>query len=78
MMTRYASRGVLESVLGPSAGFLNDTLSATGAAFAKDWSAADTSAVRRMIPLQNLFFLRRLTDAAEEGINHALGVPTKH
>jgi hypothetical protein len=76
-MSRYASRGVLSALLGPTAGAVEATAGAIGSLGAGDWSAADSRAVRQMIPLQNLIGVRHLFDAAEQGINHALGVPEK-
>lgn len=76
-MSRYASRGVLSAILGPTAGFVEDLASATQSLGRGDWSASDSRAVRRMIPLQNLIGIRHIFDAAETGINHALGVPDK-
>lgn len=76
-MSRYASRGVLSAILGPTAGFVEGVAGATQSLGRGDWSAADSRAVRQMIPLQNLIGLRHIFDAAEQGINHALGVPDK-
>ncbi|MBF0324218.1 MAG: hypothetical protein HQL42_04025 [Alphaproteobacteria bacterium] len=73
--SRYASRGVVDSLLGPTAGLAKDVVQATGAATRGEWKGADTHTVRRLMPLQNLFYLRRLFDTAEEGVNDALGVP---
>jgi hypothetical protein len=38
-------------------------------------AGSDTHALRQFAPDQNLFYLRRLGDMAEEGINDALGAP---
>lgn len=73
--SRYASRGVVDSFLGPTAGLAKDVVQATGAATRGQWTATDSHALRRLMPLQNLFYLRRLFDSAEEGVNEALGVP---
>lgn len=77
MRSRYASRGVLESLLGPTAGLINDTAQVAGSAATGDWRESDTRAVRRMWPLQNLIGASRLFDAGEEGVNRALGVPMR-
>lgn len=76
-MSRYQSRGVLAALLGPTAGMVEATAGAIGSLGGGDWSAADSRAVRQMIPLQNLIGLRHLFDAAEAGLNQALGVPDK-
>ncbi|MBI5122182.1 MAG: hypothetical protein HZA67_14360 [Rhodospirillales bacterium] len=54
---------------------LDTTIRFGGAALRGDWSASDTRALRRLAPWQNLFYLRRLFDAAEEGVNESMGVP---
>ena len=41
------------------------------------WTAQDTHKLREVMLLQNLFATRRLFDAAEDGINSALGVPLR-
>jgi len=73
--SRYASRGVVDSLLGPTAGLANDAVQVTGDAARGQWTGSDTHTMRRLMPLQNLFYLRRLFDSAEEGVNGALGVP---
>jgi hypothetical protein len=73
-MSRYASRGVLESLLGPTVGFGEGAMQAIGAAGAREWTQADTTAVRRMVPFQNLIGVRHLFDLAEHGLNQSLGV----
>lgn len=75
MASRYASRGVLESLLGPTAGLVNDAAQVTGSAATGDWRESDSRAVRRMLPLQNLIGLKYAFDAAEAGLNAATGVP---
>ena len=74
--SRYASRGNVEMFLGPSAGLVNDSLSVLGAGGDGQWTAAETHAARRLIPYQNLFYLRWLFDSAENGLNQAVGLPT--
>ncbi|CCG41587.1 hypothetical protein [Magnetospirillum molischianum] len=53
----------------------SDLSQVLGEAGRGDWKATDTHAVQRMMPYQNLFYLRQMFDAAEEGINEAFGVP---
>lgn len=74
--SRYQSRSVSEALLGPTLGAGLDTgVRVVGAAGRGDWQALDTRALRRLVPWQNLFYLRRLFDQAEEGVNETLGVP---
>lgn len=72
--SRYASRNVYGALFGPTADVIGDVvpLGMTG-----EWAAADTRAARKMIPLQNLWYLRQLFDKAEAGFNSAFGVPAR-
>ncbi|BAE52443.1 hypothetical protein amb3639 [Paramagnetospirillum magneticum AMB-1] len=75
--SRYASRSATEALLGPGLGAgLDTSIQVLGDASRGEWRSSDTRALRRLVPFQNLFYLRRLFDAAEEGINEAMGVPT--
>lgn len=76
-LSRYASRSGLDAILGPTAGKIGSVLQVTGAAASGDWTQADTKAVRRLTASQNLFYIRRLWDQVEQGINAGLGVPEK-
>ena len=72
--SRYASRSVSETILGPTlGGALNLAATVGSAAGHGEWKASDTRALRRLLPYQNLIYFRRLFDQAEEGINHAIG-----
>lgn len=73
--SRYGSRSSWEALLGPSAGLASDLSQVAGDIGRGGWRAGDTRAVRRILPWQNLFWLRRIFDTAEEGVNEALGVP---
>lgn len=76
--SRYQSRSVYEALLGPTLGTgLETGVRVVGAAGRGDWQASDTRVLRRLVPWQNLFYLRRLFDQAEEGVNEAFGVPGK-
>jgi hypothetical protein len=77
MMSRYASRNAVDTVLGPTAGFISDVAKATGALGSGEWVASDTRAMRRMFPFQNAITMRWMFDEAEEGINQALGIPER-
>jgi len=74
-MSRYAARGVLESVLGPTIGFGEAAMEAVGKGAAAavgdyEWTDADRRAVRRMVPFQNTITFRYLFDQAEAGLKH--------
>ena len=72
-LSRYASRSVLDQLLGPTVGKVESLAKVTGAMAARDWSAADTRALRRLSAFQNLFYVRRLFDQAEGALNGAVG-----
>lgn len=74
-MSRYASRSVLEAIFGPTYGAMGDVAQVTGSAFAGEWRESDTRTLRKLMPYQNLFYLRRLFDDAEEGVNKMFDVP---
>ncbi|MCC6315354.1 MAG: hypothetical protein IT337_15225 [Thermomicrobiales bacterium] len=73
-LSRYASRNAADMLLGPTAGKMQSVFQVTGAAATGDWSAADTSALRRMTALQNVFWLRGLLNKVEAGVNAKLGI----
>lgn len=73
-LSRYRSRGVSGALLGPTADWVEDMVTLTGALSAGDWIESDTHRLRKMLPLQNAFYLRQLFDAAERGANDAMGV----
>jgi hypothetical protein len=75
--TRYASRNAIGSLLGPTFDVVGDAIQVSGSAFAGDWAASDSHAFRKLVPLQNLFYLRQLFDATERGVNGAFGVPMR-
>lgn len=73
-MSRFASRNVAGALFGPTIGTVQDTAQVIGAVATGEATASDTRAARRLIPYQNLFYLRGLFDRAEHGLNGALGV----
>lgn len=73
-VSRYQSRNILGALMGPSAGFISDFSQVTGGLFEGDWKESDTRAIRRIMPYQNVFWLRQLLDQAEDGINRNLGI----
>lgn len=77
MASRYQSRNAVGALTGPSFGLASDIISITGSAFAGDWAATDTRAVRSILPYQNIFYIRKLLDQVENGVNSAFGVPQR-
>ena len=72
--SRYANRKTLESILGPTAGLVEDVGQLLGAAAKGEWTAAENSRIRRWVPGQNMIGFRHLFDAAEHGINQVFGI----
>jgi hypothetical protein len=76
-LSRFASRSAADMLLGPTWGKIESIPKITGALSSGEWAASDTSAVRRLLPAQNLFWLRGLLNKVEESANAAAGVPPK-
>jgi hypothetical protein len=83
--TRYASRSLTDALFGPTAGKFKDIQNVSSAISqailpGEDetgkpaWQSADSRAVRRLIPFQNLFYLRGLFDLSEDRLNDIMGV----
>ena len=73
-LSRYASRNVLGAIFGPSVGAIRDLQKVTAAGATGDIRQSDIRALRRLMPYQNLFYMRRLLDQAEAGVAAQLGV----
>ena len=72
-MSRYAARNITGALLGPSVGTVQDIFTGTGAAISGDFSESDVKAIRRLLPGQNIPYLRGIFDQIEAGANSALG-----
>jgi hypothetical protein len=73
--SRYASRSVLESAVGPTFGLLGDVVKTTNALTSEHgWAESDTRALRRLIPGQNLSIFRQGLDVIEGEVNSAFGI----
>ncbi len=68
--SRFISRSMAENILGPTFGsLLENTMRVMNAGLTPgDWTEADTRAIRRLIPYQNLFFIRQGLDRIEEEV----------
>ena len=71
--SRYASRNMLGSFIGPTAGTVQDIGQSTRAVLQNDLKKTDVRAMRRLLPYQNLFYTRKMLDEAEEAIAQSLG-----
>ncbi len=74
---RYMNVNVWGSILGPSFGKMSDLFTILGSTSSGNWTESTTHKARKFIPLQNLFYLRRLFDEAEKGVNRQFGIPMK-
>jgi len=74
-LQRFSSRSVLERAMGPTVGKINTVTGLTSAPFGEEgWNARDTANLRRLAPYQNLFYIRRLLNEVEDGVNQSLGI----
>jgi hypothetical protein len=72
-MSRYATRNVAGALLGPSLGTVQDLSQVIGALSTGDLSKSDVNAMRKMLPYQNLFYVRRLLNELEDKAVSATG-----
>lgn len=72
-VSRYANRNLAASFIGPTAGTITDFALATGSLASGDVNQSDIRAMRRLLPYQNLFYLRQIFDQAEAGISEFTG-----
>lgn len=75
--SRYASRDITDTLLGPSVGTVNDAASIIGSAAEGKATRGDLHKARRLLPFQNLFYLRWLFDHAEDEVGDATDLPEK-
>lgn len=68
--SRYASRSLPEALLGPSLGQTTDLALTLRAIFAGEASESDISAFRRLLPFQNLFYIRGLFDVMQDSVTN--------
>lgn len=76
--TRYIQRNALETLLGPTAGAVQDTSELFGSmAQHGDWTQGEVQKLRRLIPLQNTLGVRHIFDAISEQISDTLDLPER-
>jgi hypothetical protein len=75
--SRYADRNIMDTLMGPSVGTVNDAASIVGSASEGKLSRSDLHRARRLLPFQNLFYLRWLFNHAEDEAGDAAGLPEK-
>jgi hypothetical protein len=72
--SRYSSRSTAEALLGPSLGLVLNASQIANNVGKGEFSESDLRGVRRMVPFQNLFYLRYLIDQGESGVAEGLGL----
>lgn len=70
--SRYASRGVVGAVIGPTGGLAEDAFRALG--LLNEPTKAELNAATRLIPFNNLLYLQYATSEAKKGIAKNLGI----
>ncbi|CAN7398403.1 hypothetical protein LJR235_002383 [Pararhizobium sp. LjRoot235] len=76
-VSRYASRNVTGTFLGPTPGAISDIFEISGSIFAGGTTRGDLRKARQLIPLQNLAYIRRILDEVESAMGGALGLEEK-
>jgi hypothetical protein len=76
-LSRFVSRSAADMLLGPTWGKIEALPKLTGSAFGGDWSAADTTALRRLVAGQNLFYVRGLLNQVEQSVNSRFDIPER-
>jgi hypothetical protein len=76
-LSRFASRNLADSFLGPTAGKLQQIGQIGHAAATGEWGQSDTTALRRLMFFQNVFWLRQAINQVEHGANSTFGIPEK-
>ena len=73
--SRHQSRNFYGALLGPTTGTADDMVRVLHATAQADIRTGDVTALRRLLPYNNLFYLRWLFNAAEDGIDEVVGIP---
>ena len=74
-VSRFASRNVVGSFLGPTPGAVSDIFQVSGSVFAGDSTKSDLRKMRQLLPFQNIFYIRGLLDKLESATGDALNLP---
>lgn len=74
-VSRYASRNVAGAFLGPSVDAVSDIFQVSGSIFAGDTTQADVHKIRKLLPINNLFYIRSLFDQVEKSTSEAFDIP---
>ena len=72
VMSRYASRNITSTLIGPTAGQVSDATSISAAIFKGEITEADVKDFRQFLPYQNLFYLRSVFDEMEDSLKETI------
>lgn len=72
-MSRYASRNIASTLIGPTAGQIQDIAKITASISNGEITESDVKAFRRTLPYQNLFYLKGAFDELEQSLNETIG-----
>ncbi len=71
-MSRYASRNIVGAAAGPSFGTAKDILDVVGGAASGEFTQKEFRKLRKLMPGQNLFYMRRLLNELEKEAGRGL------
>jgi hypothetical protein len=72
--SRYTNINSVGALIGPSFGLIQDLGQLAYAGGNGEWTQKDSRTIRRLAPMQNVFYLRKLFDQVEAGVNSELGI----
>jgi hypothetical protein len=72
IMSRYASRNITSTLLGPTLGQVQDATSISSAISKGEITETDVKDFRQFLPYQNLFYLRSIFDEMEDSLKETV------
>jgi hypothetical protein len=72
VMSRYASRNITSTLLGPTLGQVQDATSISSAISKGEITETDVKDFRQFLPYQNLFYLRSIFDEMEDSLKETV------
>lgn len=75
--SRAAERNAIGQIAGPGFGLVEDVIGAVGNTFRGDFTQSDVHRIRKILPYQNVIYLRGLLDQIEEFIGNQAGLPER-
>jgi len=76
-VSRYRSQQFPGAAFGPTFDLLQSMGTVSSAAFRGDMTATDIHVARKLLPLENLFYLRRIFDSLEDKLAESQGLPPR-